>query len=137
MSELDYIRDSLNDLKDALNSRCNEIKSDIDQIERKLDRYLEETVTQRSEINHLKDKTSEHDRILTSGNGQKPMTVQLGELGTEVVELKADIEECKKKSGVPGDPSAIKKEKLKNLGKVGTILVLILSAALQWIGIKI
>lgn len=130
--ELEFMRRSFDALQREMRSMREELKEDIDSIEDKLDRYLEETVVQRTEIKQLKYKTHEHDKILVQGNGQESMTVQVAKQGLRVQELESDVEVCKEHRAKDVDPSEIKKEKIKKTTALTTTVALVISAAIQW-----
>lgn len=130
--ELEFMRRSFESLQHEMRSMKEDLKDDIDAVEGKLDRVLEETVVQRTELKQLRHKSVEHDKLLFQGNGQKALTVQMAEHRAKLNEIEGDVALCKEHRDREEDPDTVKKEKVKKATAVGTTIALVISAVVQW-----
>lgn len=114
-------------------ARVEDILAGQQRLSDKLDEVRQEQVRQHTELLNLDNKLTKHDEILITGNGQLPITVKLASVDTRLKHTEGELKELRKVSNLPSTPDEIKKEKLKNIGKIiaflttlGTIIALIL-----------
>lgn len=107
-----------------------EVKAEVKSLSSKWDKVI----TLEVKIESLTNSVDSLQRVLTTGNGQKSVVVQLEELRTRV----AGVETQSKSTGAAPavstvDPAIVRKEKLANWGKVLGIFSLVLSNVFTWI----
>lgn len=129
---------------DALWYVLDKIQKDIDKIDEKWDTHILSTAKLSHELQTVSGKVSELNKLLTVDNGKPSIITQLRDVSndinsvkTAVTAIQQDLEAVKVHVGIK-DPTEVRMEKLKNIGKtigvVGLTLPGILTFIAGWLG---
>lgn len=120
-------------------SVLQEIKNDFRHFDDKWEQHIQNAATDRAKLSQLCRQTEHIERLLTRGNGQKSVLVQLEGLHNDVETLKDDHKALKAASGIADstpeeDMVAVKKAKWVAIAKIAGLVTLALPGILALFG---
>ncbi len=120
-----------------------EIKTELKDFDDKWEQHIQAAATDRQKLSTLCRQVDNIERLLTRGNGQKPILVQLETIHHDVEQLKKDHTELKKANGIhEPTPEEVKeaqaqaqKAKWMAVAKIAGVLALAIPGLLALMGV--
>ena len=123
--ELEYLRGVIDALVKSIDRVEDKVQSGHERLEQKVDEIRESQASQKANMASMATKIATHDKLLVLGNGQRPLTVQ-------VAEIRSDIDTIKK-APIPTDPEDIVRAKWISRGKFVTFVLIVVSQAVVFL----
>lgn len=117
-----------------------EIKDDLKHFDDKWEDHIKESAEDRAVLNHLSRQVDNIEKLLTRGNGQKSVLVQLEGLHGDVESLKEDHRALKAANGIEDkSPDEVlaeaRRAKYMAVAKIAGLLTLALPGVLSLLGV--
>jgi hypothetical protein len=126
-------------------SVLKEIKDELRSVDDKWEEHIRVSSADSAKLTHLVTSVDHLERILTRGNGQKPVLSQLEGLHHDVANLREDHRVLKRASGVrtPEEEAAEHKKvraeaakaKWVAVAKIAGVLLIAIPGLLAWLGV--